>query len=125
VDYDWWQTSSEDLRTYLLSHLPAEQRDRLSQSVEGRIVDYINPDTGEVQQLDEVGIAIQNAASDPNFINPQISLVDSIFRVFLVNGNVPQSPNELAARIGRPAQTILKTLSGGRIYKGIRPELGE
>lgn len=125
VDYDWWQTSSEDLRTYLLSHLPQEQRDRLSQSVEGRIVDYINPDTGEVQQLDEVGIAIQNAASDPNFINPQISLVDSIFRVFLVNGNVPQSPNELAARIGRPAQTILKTLSGGRIYKGIRPELGE
>jgi len=48
-------------------------------------------------------------------------VVDSIFRVFLANGNEPQSPRSLAERIGRPASLILKTLSGGRVYKGIRP----
>jgi hypothetical protein len=121
IDYSWWDRSGEDLRSYLLSHLPPEQRERLSQITENRIVDYIDPDTGEVFRLSELSLAIQQAAKDLNFINPHTSVVDSIFRVFLANGNEPQSPIDLAERIGRPASLILKTLSGGRIYKGIRP----
>jgi len=123
IDYSWWERSSEDLRMYLLSHLLPEQRERLSQSDEQRMVDYIDPETGEVFQLDELGLAIQIAAEDTNFINPHTSLVDSIFRVFLANGNFPLTPRELAERTGRQANTILKTLSGGQIYKGIRPIL--
>ncbi|HLU10735.1 MAG TPA: hypothetical protein VK003_13780 [Oceanobacillus sp.] len=121
IDYSWWERSDEDLRTYLLSHLPPEQREQLNQATENRIVDYIDPDTGEVFQLSELNLAIQQAAKDQNFINPHTSVVDSIFRVFLANGNEPQSPRSLAERIGRPASLILKTLSGGRVYKGIRP----
>jgi hypothetical protein len=121
IDYDWWERGNEDLRTYLLSHLPSEQRDRLSQADEGSIVDYIHPETAEVFQLDELGLAIQQAAKDPDFINPHTSLVDSVFRVFLANGNVPQTPRELADITGRPASLIIKTLGGIRIYKGIRP----
>lgn len=121
IDYSWWDRSGEDLRVYQLSHLPPEQRERLSQSTENRVVDYIDPETGEVFQLDELGLALQQAARDPEFINPHTSLVDSIFRVFVANGNTPQSPNDLAEKIGRPASLILKTLSGARIYKGIRP----
>ncbi len=123
VDYSWWEKSSEDLRTYLLSHLLQEQRERLSQTDEARTVDYIDPDTGEVLELDELGLAIQTAAENPDFINQQTSLVDSIFRVFLANGNLPMTPTELAERTGRSANTILKTLSGGQIYKGIRAML--
>ena len=123
IDYSWWERSSEDLRTYLLSHLLPEQRERLSQNDEERVVDYVDPDTGEVFKLDELGLAIQIAAEDPNFINPQTSMVDSIFRVFLANGNVPLSPRELAYHTGRPASVILKTLSGARVYKGIRPSV--
>lgn len=121
IDYSWWNKSSEDLRMYLLSHLLPEQRERLSHNDEVRTLDYIDPDTGEVLQLDELGLAIQIAAEDPNFINEQTSLVDSIFRVFLASGNLPMTPEELAERTGRSAQTILKTLSGKQIYKGIRP----
>lgn len=123
IDYSWWERSSEDLRTYLLSHLLPDQRERLSHDDEDRTVDYIDPETGEVFQLDELGLAIQIAAEDSNFINPHTSLVDSIFRVFLANGNLPTTPRELAEQTGRPASTILKTLSGGQIYKGIRPIL--
>ena len=123
IDYEWWERMSEDLRTYLLSHLPPEQRENLSQSEENRMVDYIHPETAEVFQLDELGMAIQIAAESPNFISPQTSLVDSVFRVFLSNGNIPLSPLDLAAVTGKDANTILKTLGGRSVYKGIRPNV--
>lgn len=122
IDYSWWQrTSDEDLRIYLLSHLPQEVRERIAHSEEGTVIDQIDPETGEVFRLDEIGLALQEAAKAPDFINQYTSVVDSIFRVFIANGNQPLTPNELADAIGRPASTILKTLSGGRIYKGLRP----
>lgn len=121
IDYEWWERDSEDLRTYLLSHLKPEQREQLSQTQEDRLIDYVDPQTGEVFQLDELKLAIQIASQEEDFINLQTSLVDSIFRVFLKNNNSPLSPRELAESTERPAPTILKTLSGGRIYKGIRP----
>lgn len=125
IDYSWWDRNAEDLRTYLLSHVLPEQRERIGQSEEQRVVDFIDPETGEVTQLDELQLAIKLAAQNSNFINPQTSLVDSIFRVFLANGNAPLSPRELAERIGKDAITILKTIGGIRIYKGIRPHLDE
>lgn len=122
IDYSWWERSEDDLRVYQLSHLSQEQRDRLSSGDgEDRLVDFVDPETGEVTQLNELDLALQIAANDPNFINPQISVVDNIFRVFVANGNEPLSPNQLGEIIGRPPSTILKTLSGVRVYKGIRP----
>lgn len=121
IDYSWWERGGEDLRPYLLSHLLPEQRERLNQTHDERVIDFIDPDTGEVFRVDELRLAIQLAAKDPNFITPQTSVVDSIFRVFLGNGNVPLSATELAEIIGKPAALILKTVSGARIYKGIRP----
>ena len=121
IDYSWWERSGEDLRVYQLSHLAPEQRERISASTESREIDHIDPETGEVTKLDELQRALQIAARDPDFINPHTSVVDSIFRVFLANGNTPLSPNQLSDLIGRSPTVILKTLSGGRVYKGIRP----
>lgn len=122
IDYDWWERdSSEDLRTYMLSHVLSEQRDYLSQLEEDALIDYIDPETGEVFQLDALRLAIKQAVDDPDFINPQTSLVDSVFRVFLANNNNPLTPRQLAEKTGKDANTILKTLGGIRIYKGIRP----
>lgn len=123
IDYDWWERSRDDLRIYMLSHLPSDVRDRMTQAEDDQVVDYVDADTGEVFQLDPMQMAIQQAAKDPNFINPQTSLVDSVFRVFLKYNNTPMSPKQLAEETSRPAPTILKTLSGQRIYKGIRPYL--
>jgi hypothetical protein len=121
IDYGWWDKSNEDLRSYLLSHLLPEQRERLSRQEEDQIIDYIDPDTGEVFQLNELGLAIQIAAEDESFIGPHTSLIDSIFRVFLATGNMPMSSKELADRIGRKPDVILKTIGGTVVYKGIRP----
>lgn len=121
IDYSWWERSEEDLRTYLLSHLSAEQRERLNSTQTDALIDFVDPDTGEVTQLDELHVALQNAAREPDFITPHTSLVDGIFRVLIANNNRPTSSNELSAQLSRPATTILKMLSGNRVYKGIRP----
>jgi hypothetical protein len=121
IDYSWWERSDENLRTYLLTHLPPERREHFQTSKSEDLFDYINPETGAVLQLDELGLAIQETAQSADFINPQTSLIDSVFRVFLMNGNRPRTPRELEIDTGKPADTILKTLGGIKIYKGIRP----
>jgi hypothetical protein len=125
IDYDWWENSRDDLRVYLLSHLPPDARERISQTDEGQRVDFVDPDTGEVSRLDALQLAIQQAANDEDFINPQTSMVDSVFRVLLKYNNTPMTPKQLAEETGRPAETILKTLNGRQIYKGIRPFLAQ
>lgn len=121
IDYEWWIRENNDLRAYMLTHLPTELREKFAENIEENVVDYIDPDTGEVFQLDELGLAIQEAAKAEDFINPQTSLVDSVFRVFLANGNTPRTPSELEEDTQRDARTILKTFGGIRIYRGIRP----
>lgn len=121
IDYDWWEREKNDLRAYMLTHLPEDVREKFMDNDEDSIVDYIDPDTGEVFQLDELGLALQEAAKAEDFINPQTSLVDSVFRVFLANGNTPRTPTELEEDTERDARTILKTFGGIRIYRGIRP----
>lgn len=121
IDYDWWERHGEELRIYLLSHLAPEKRERLLDSEENSVIDHIDPDTGEVLRLDELMLGIQQAAQSPDFIDEHTSLVDGVFRVFLANNNLPQSPRELAEQTGRDANIILKTFGGMKIYKGIRP----
>lgn len=121
IDYDWWERENNDLRAYMLTHLPPESREKFSDTTEDQVVDYIDPETGEVFQLDELGLALQEASKSEDFINPQTSLVDSVFRVFLANGNTPRTPQELEDDTGRDARTILKTFGGIRVYRGIRP----
>ncbi len=124
IDYEWWDKSSpDDLRVYLRSHLPQDQQDRINATAEAHMVDFVDPNTGEVLKMDELRLALKMAAEAPDFINEHISLVDSVFRVFLKNNNMPLSPKQLAELTGRSAETILKTLSGKRIYQGIRPYL--
>jgi hypothetical protein len=48
-------------------------------------------------------------------------LTDAVFRVFLSNGNEPLSARELAAKIRRPPERILRVLGHGIVYEGIRP----
>jgi hypothetical protein len=121
IDYEWWVKENNDLRSYKLTQLPSDLREKFEDGGEEKVIDYVDPETGEVFQLDELGLALQEAAKRDDFINLQTSLVDSIFRVFLGNGNTPRTPQELEEDTGREAKTILKTFGGLRVYRGIRP----
>jgi hypothetical protein len=122
IDYSWWHRNEREWRVYLLSHLCAEHRAALESIPAGALLDWIDPATAEVRQVDGIQHAlITHCSLQPDYISPQTTLVDSVFRVFLANGNTPLSVGEIAQRINRPANTILRTLSGARVYKGIRP----
>jgi hypothetical protein len=85
-------------------------------------VDWVDPETAEVQPVDGLQhVLITHCAKEPGFVTEQSAIVDGIFRLFLANGNTPLTPLELGEKLGRPAVTILKLLSGTRVYKGLRP----
>jgi hypothetical protein len=121
IDYDWWKREERDLRTYLLSHLMPEQRGQFENRVEDDQIDWIDPETAEVRRVDALQQALTTAARDPQFITDRTTLVDAIFRIYLSNGNKPLSPEELSRLLNRPAITILRTLAGAQVYKGLRP----
>lgn len=121
IDYSWWESSRDDLNVYLMTHLTQEQRERLEALDNEEVFDYIHPETGEVFQLDALGLAIQESAKQEDFITEHIGLIDSVFRAFLVNDNRPLNAQQLGEITGRDAKTILKTIGGLRVYRGIRP----
>lgn len=123
IDYSWWDRAGRDLDVYLRSHMCEEHRASFGELDPGAKVDHIDPHTAEVSRVDGVQhVLISHCSQLPGYLTQQTSLVNAIFRVFLSNGNTPQSPRELGDQLARPAQTILRTLSSGnRVYKGIRP----
>lgn len=121
IDFNWWEQSRDDLQVYLLTHLTPEQQQALEQRDLGEVFDYVHPETGEVFQMDTLRLAIRESSKREDFITGHIGLIDSVFRALLVNGNLPLSALELAELTGRNAATILKTIGGLRIYRGIRP----
>ena len=85
-------------------------------------VDWIDPETAEVKRVDGLQhVLMSHCARQPNFITTNTTMVDAIFRVFLSNGNEPLTVKELSEIIIRPAETILRTISGPQVYKGLRP----
>jgi hypothetical protein len=121
IDYSWWEREDRDLRTYLISHLLPEQREQFAINQEEKMIDWIDPDTAEVRRVDALQQALVVASQDPQYITDHTTLVDAVFRVFLANGNKPLTPTELGKRINRSPSTILRTLSGTQVYKGLRP----
>jgi hypothetical protein len=124
IDFSWWERESREFRVYLMSHLCPEHQTEYAEHTNVDVIDSIDAETAEVQPVDQIQHVLHShCAQRAGFITEHTSLVDAVFRVFIANGNQPLTPEELAERIERPhqAQTILRTLSGGRVYKGLRP----
>lgn len=124
IDFDWWKETDKSWRVFLMGYLCDEHKAFFSSSANDVLVDSINPDTGAIIQVDQLqDTLINHCARTENFIQTKGTLTDSVFRVFLANGNTPLNSEEIGLIINRPAETILKTLSGPRVYRGIRPIL--
>ncbi len=124
IDYEWWKRTNSDLELYLTQHLCPEHRKALAAEPASELTlrDWIDPETGQVHRVDPLRYALLSHCSrQPDYITDRTSLVDAVFRVLLATGNRPLTATELAERIGRPGETILRTLSGAEVYRGVRP----
>ncbi len=124
IDFDWWKQNERDWHVYLRSLLCPEHQESLANIEEGQLIDWVDERTAEVRPVDAIQHALMtHCAQQADFVNEYTALVEAVFRVFLVNGNAPLNSEQLAERLKRPAETILRTLSGPRVYRGLRPLL--
>ena len=122
IDFEWWKESERDWHVYLRSLLCPAHQESLAGLEEGQMIDWVEEDTAEVREVDGIQHALMShCARQEDFVTQKTALVEAVFRLFLANGNQPMSAEDLSARMGRPANTILTTLAGPRVYKGLRP----
>lgn len=122
IDFTWWQQNDRDWRVYLRSLMCEEHQAAFAEWGDEAMLDWVDPETAEVKVVDGLQHTLMShCALAPSFSDERTSLVESVFRLFLINGNNPMTSNELSDKLGRPAMTILKTLTGMRVYRGLRP----
>jgi hypothetical protein len=126
IDFEWWERNDRDWRVFLRSLLCAEHQQSLAEVPEDAKIDWIDPRTAEVRQVDGIQHALMHhCALQPEFVDARTTVVEAVFRVMLINGNQPMNAVELSKKIGRPADTILRTLGGQRVYRGLRPVVAQ
>ena len=124
IDFNWWSQYDNDWRVYLQGFLCPEHQKMFTDFQTSDLVDSIDPLTAEVQRVDGLQhILITHCSRSSGFITERTSVVDAIFKIFLATGNEPQSVLELAEKVNRPPDMILRTMTGGQVYRGIRPIL--
>lgn len=120
IDYEWWQKSELDLKTYLFSRLSLDTE--VEMDSDSQQVDLVDAETGEVVTVDGFEFMVQTYFNQlPEDFAERMSLVDAVFCVLLANANQPMTAREVADRVKRPVDTILRTVGGPKIYLGIRP----
>ncbi len=124
IDYDWWKTNGKDIRVAVRGQLCPDCQTRFPDHRNSESVDWVDPDTAEVIRTDALLQTLRSdCASKPGFIGKNNSIVTNIFRVFLLNANLPLTPNELHGQmpwVG--ADAILRTLASGAVFMGLRPD---
>ncbi len=124
IDFSWWKDNDNNWRIYLYECLCDEHREIYKDTENIQIIDWVDPETAEITQVDGIQhILITHCALQPDFLTETTTLVDAVFRVLLASGNNPLTILELSDKIGKPANTILRTLSGPKVYLGLRPVL--
>ena len=122
IDFQWWKQNERDWHVFLRSLLCPEHQAAFANYEEGQLIDWVDPVSAEVKSVDGIEHALMShCALQPDFVNERTALVEAVFRLFLVNGHSPMSAEDLSARLHRPADTILRTLAGPRVYRGLRP----
>lgn len=127
IDMDWWKENNRDIRVYIREMLCPECRVNY---VEGGPsvgeIDWVDEQTGEVMRVDGLWHSLRTCCSRrSSFITPHTPVIEAVFRTFLANGNKPLSVQELYELLDRrPPETLLRILTAGQVYMGIRPVRG-
>jgi len=125
IDFDWWRDNDREYRVHLRSLLSPEAQERYADIIAGDdLIDWVDPDTAEVHQVDGLQhVVITHSAQQEDFLDVHTALVEAVFRLLLKNGNTPMTVIEMGEELDRDPRSLLRLLSGVRVYRGIRPVL--
>ncbi len=125
IDYDWWRNSGKDIRVAVRGQLCSECQQRFPDHRNTESVDWVDPETAEVVQADALLQCLRSeCARKPDFISRSNPLVTNVFRLLLLNNNQPLTPRQIHEQVPwQDPETVLRTLSAGTVYMGIRPSL--
>jgi hypothetical protein len=123
IDERWWQEQGRNMRAELWAQLCPDCRAKFPSYKGTEVVDWVDPETGEVHQVDGLWYSLRHCCSQrPGFLARTTGLMTAIFRLLLASGNEPLSPLEMWQRLGRGnPEIILRLLLYGRRYYGIQP----
>lgn len=123
IDFRWWDEGGRNFRLALRDQLCDECRARFPDHRNTEMVDWIDPETAEVKRTDALWQCLRTiCARKPDYVHNRLPLTTAVFRVFLANNNEPLSPSELHEHLPwKLPETILRTLTAGTNYMGIRP----
>ena len=123
IDMEWWNEQGRDIRVYIRETLCDECRADYAEHQDLSEIDWVDEETGEVSQVDALWHALRTCCSlKQSFITPNTPVIDAVFRTFLANGNKPLSIRQLYEILDRrPPATLLRILTAGPVYMGIRP----
>lgn len=124
IDFEWWKNHDQNWKVYLYSFLCEEHQEIYSNEEKSPKIDWVDPITAEVTVVDGIQHTLMNhCAKQEDFFKNHTTIVNTIFGIFLSNGNKPLTPEELSSITGKSAETILRTFAGPQVYRGIRPAL--
>lgn len=123
IDFDWWRSVDANWHVDLYDMLCPEHQAMFADALAAeKQIDWVDEETAEVRPVDSLQLVLAtHCARLPGFVDSRTTLVEAVFRLLLANGNTPMTPEEMSRHLNRPADIILKTLSGPRVYKGVRP----
>ena len=122
IDFKYWKSKEPNWRSILVGYLCEEHRavfGSFDPSIEP--IDAVDPETGEVKQIDVIlDLIFTHCSQQEGFVPENGPLTECIFRMLLANGNSPLTPAQMSEKLNKPSNTIVKTLTS-RVYRGIRP----
>jgi len=125
IDTDWWRQNNRDIRVYLKEILCDQCHADYGEQQGQEEIDWIDGQTGAVVRVDALWHCLRTCCGlKPDYISPTTPIIDAVFRTFIANGNKPLSINELYELLDRrPPAALLRILTKGPTYMGIRPVL--
>ena len=116
IDLDWYQQARRSFFLLTRSYLCPKCRERLK------------ADKSEIPAVELLSAIKDCCSKTPDFITDRLSVLESVFRLLLINGNQPLDPEELGRQLSewrggdtyRTSAEILSRLLKSDRYYGLR-----
>lgn len=123
IDWSWFERNQFNAEQVIRNQLSEKVAKRFPEGTEVATLDYIDPETGEVSRVDAMREAIMAECQwEPDYISPDLPLIQNVLRIFLANNNQPLNSVQLAQRLGRmDGESVLRLLISGIVPMGVVP----